>query len=52
MPQDTMTGSGQPGPSTNATSRTKPAILLALAFIIGLLPLGSSLILHFPDERY
>ncbi|MRG54753.1 phospholipid carrier-dependent glycosyltransferase [Phyllobacterium sp. SYP-B3895] len=52
MPQDTMTVSAQPGPSSTATSRTKLAIFLALAFIIGLLPLGSSLILHFPDERY
>ena len=52
MPQDTVTDTGQPAPSIAAASRTKSAIFLALAFIIGLFPLGSSLILHFPDERY
>lgn len=52
MLQDTVTGPGSSEPSAPTASRTKSVIFLALAFIIGLLPLGSSLILHFPDERY
>jgi 4-amino-4-deoxy-L-arabinose transferase-like glycosyltransferase len=44
--------SDRPGPPNNVISRTKLAVFLALALIVGLLPLGSSLVLHFPDERY
>ncbi len=54
MPQDvtSMAAADIPGSSNSVISRTKIAIFLALALIVGLLPLGSSLIQHFPDERY
>jgi hypothetical protein len=54
MSQDEIAprASDHPGSADNVISRTKLAVFLALALIIGLLPLGSSLVLHFPDERY
>ena len=51
--QETMLmDSAYVGSTSNLLSRTRLAILLSLAFIIGLLPSASSLIMHFPDERY
>jgi 4-amino-4-deoxy-L-arabinose transferase-like glycosyltransferase len=52
LQNDTATIAAHPGLRYNRISRTKLVIFLALAFIVGLLPLCSSLVLHFPDERY
>ncbi len=50
---DTATiAADHPGLRYDRISRTKLVVFLALAFIVGLLPLCLSLVLHFPDERY